>query len=133
MKRMNAIAVTTDLRKNLAVVLLAVIFMLSFLHSANAATVKAEISGVDLTANTLQVVSQDPNSNLKDLAVTINHETRFEGVAGIADLRAGDEINIDYSVFGKNKVKAERIQLAKVNIRADSQPESSYQPVSSNN
>ena len=98
------------------------------LDEENVSWVWGEVKAIDQSLSTVTVVYMDYQSDEeKDLLLSINSETKFEGVTDINSLKTGDTAGIDYEIrTGKNIAK--NISVEK--LEAIPEAASSEQPVS---
>ena len=80
--------------------------------AAKAHTVTGAVKAVDAKANTLTVVKKVKKEE-KEVVLTCTDKTKFKGVKGLADVKAGDKVTAKYSEKdGKNEASSVEVKAA---------------------
>ncbi len=79
--------------------ILVVVFLTAFVAfqgMALAEAIQGKVAGIDATAKSLSLSRNNPATGVAEkLAISVNPETAFSGVASLEELKAGDDISVD--------------------------------------
>lgn len=81
------------MKKNIVFVILAVAIL--FQGTAYAKLVSGKVAGVDAAANSISIKSTDATGASQDVKISVNPETKYNGVASLAELKEGTEVWVD--------------------------------------
>ena len=92
----------------------------------NISWVWGEVKNVDYTSSKFNILYMDyQTDDEKELVVTINQDTKFEGINDFDSLKAGDTVGIDYFFDANNNI-AKNISVEKLEEPSEvSSPEAS--------